>query len=427
MAYMAAGAEARARLPRTRTGLADCRCIRVYERVRAYIYTFLVASPLHRIGLLAGIYLPSSGMAFNAEKSGFAPEMNMSTKPMDPFNPGPSQQNIYAPPPSAPPGSYAPPASAPQATYAPSADAPTTYAPPSAPPPTYIKDISMRDTAQYNRDADLLAACKSRGISAYFASQLHRLRDYAAVRLVIDDSGSMKAMMKIRGQARPTTRWMVLQSMVREIFDLLTIARGRQPIDVYFLNRLPNGMKADSIDQLTGFFVQDPAGRTPTLNVMQSIMTHEDLAVEEGVLTLLITDGAPDCGHRAFRDFLLQTQRNYPASYITVGICTDDEPTINEYESSLDNGVPHLDVMSAYEEELREIRQVQGRRFPFTFQDWTVKFLLGSRVTEWDSLDEKKLSKDQLKEIQKFGNSYLGGMGGQQSGGGKEKKDCVIM
>jgi hypothetical protein len=244
---------------------------------------------------------------------------------------------------------------------------------------------------------------------------------------VIDDSGSMKAMMKIRGQAKPTTRWMVMQSMVREIFDLLTIARGRQPIDVYFLNRLPNGMKADSIDQLTGFFVQEPAGRTPTLAVMQSIMTHEHLAVEEGVLTLLITDGAPDCGHRAFRDYLMNVQRNYPASYITVGICTDDEPTIHEYETSLDNGVPHLDVMSAYEEELREIREVQGRRFTFTFQDWTVKFLLGSRVTEWDSLDEKKLSRDQLKEIQKFGNVYLGGMGGQQSGGAKQKKDCVIM
>lgn len=357
-------------------------------------------------------------MATQTEKSGFAPPgVNMSNKPSDPFGAGASSA------PSAP--AYAAPQGPPPTT---------TYAPPAAPPPTYIKDISMRDTAQYNSDADLLAACRARGISPYFATQLHRLREYAAVRLVIDDSGSMKAMMKIRGQMKPTTRWMVLQSMVREIFDLLTIARGRQPIDVYFLNRLPDGMKADSIDQLNGFFVQEPAGRTPTLAVMQSIMTHEHLAVEEGILTLLITDGAPDCGHRAFRDYLTQVQRNYPASYITVGICTDDEPTIHEYESSLDNGVPHLDVMSAYEEELREIRDVQGRRFTFTFQDWTVKFLLGSRVTEWDSLDEKKLSRDQLKEIQKFGNTYLGGMGngsgsggGQQSSSGKQKKDCVIM
>jgi hypothetical protein len=161
--------------------------------------------------------------------------------------------------------SYAPPAG-PAPTTAPPT---TTYAPPSAPPPTYIKDISMRDTTQYNNDADLLAACKSRNISPYFATQLHRLREYAAVRLVIDDSGSMKAMMKIAGQMKPTTRWMVLQSMVREIFDLLTIARGREPIEVYFLNRLPGGMKARSVDDLQGFFVQEPAGRTPTLAVLQ--------------------------------------------------------------------------------------------------------------------------------------------------------------
>jgi hypothetical protein len=94
-------------------------------------------------------------MAFNAEKSGFAPpNPNMSTKPNDPFNPGPSQQTTYAPP------AFAPSASAP----------PTNYAPPAAPPPTYIKDISMRDTAQYNSDADLLAACRARGISPYFAT-----------------------------------------------------------------------------------------------------------------------------------------------------------------------------------------------------------------------------------------------------------------
>jgi hypothetical protein len=107
-----------------------------------------------------------------------------------------------------------------------------------------------------------------------------------------------------------------------------------------------------------------------------------------------------------------------------------DPATIDEYESSLDNGVPHLDVMSAYEDERREIRRIQGRKFGFTYADWTVKFLLGSRVMEWDSLDERKLSKRQLEMIQKFGNSYLGigGPGGGETAPGmKKKKDCVIM
>lgn len=89
--------------------------------------------------------------------------------------------------------------------------------------------------------------------------------------------------------------------------------------------------------------------------------------------------------------------------------------------------------MSAYEDERREIRRIQGRKFGFTYADWTVKFLLGSRITEWDSLDERKLTKRQLEMIEKFGNSYLGiggaGGGGQggQAPGMKKKKDCVIM
>ena len=100
--------------------------------------------------------------------------------------------------------------------------------------------------------------------------------------------------------------------------------------------------------------------------------------------------------------------------------------------------------MSAYEDEAREIRKIQGRKFGFTYADWTVKFLLGSRVTEWDSLDEKRLTKQQLAMIQKFGSSYLGIGGGSNSGsigtgggsvnggagpsrkGGKKDK-CLIM
>lgn len=307
------------------------------------------------------------------------------------------------------------------------------YQPPPGPPPAYIKDVSMADTANYNSDAQLLAACRTKGISPYFATQLMRLREYSSIRLVLDDSGSMKAVMHIAGQ-RPQPRWQLLQSMVKEIFDLMAIARGTDPIDVHFLNMLPNGMKASSIDNLYPYFVQGPNGMTPTLEVLRDITTQEHMYNEEGVLTLLITDGAPNCGHQAFREFLIGVQRRYPASYITVGLCTDDPATTHEYESALDNGVPHLDVMSAYEDERREIKRIQGRNFGFTYADWTVKFLLGSRVTEWDSLDEKKLTREQKAMISNFGQSYLGtggaaggGMGGAGGQSMKKKKDCVIM
>jgi hypothetical protein len=313
-----------------------------------------------------------------------------------------------------------------RASNVPVAGVGNTYQPPPGPPPAYIKDVSMADTANYNNDAQLLAACRAKGISPYFATQLMRLREYSSIRLVLDDSGSMKAMMHIPGQ-RPVSRWLLLQSMVKEIFDLMAIARGTEPIDVHLLNMLPRGMKAASIDNLLPYFQQGPNGMTPTLEVMRDITTQEHMMNEEGVLTLIITDGAPNCGHQAFRDFLLGVQRRYPASYITVGLCTDDPATVEEYESSLDNGVPHLDVMSAYEDERREIRRIQGRSFGFTYADWTVKFLLGSRVTEWDSLDERKLTRQQRDMIQNFGNAYLGTGGGGGGPSQKKKKDCVIM
>lgn len=141
-------------------------------------------------------------------------------------------------------------------------------------PPVYIKDVSMLDTSAYNSDAHLLAACRNKGISPYFATQITRLREYSSIRLVLDDSGSMKAMQQVHGQP-PTTRWNVLQGMVKEIFDLITIARGREPLDVYFLNMLPQGMKADTVDLLRQFFERVPSGTTPTLEVMREIMTPE--------------------------------------------------------------------------------------------------------------------------------------------------------
>lgn len=149
---------------------------------------------------------------------------------------------------------------------------------PPAAPPVYIKDVSMLDTSQYNSDAHLLAACRAKGISPYFATQITRLREYSSVRLVLDDSGSMKAMQQVYGQG-PTIRWKILQEMVKEIFDLMTIARGREPLDVYFLNMLPQGMKADTVEALYPFFQRTPQGTTPTLEVMREIMTPEYMVV----------------------------------------------------------------------------------------------------------------------------------------------------
>jgi hypothetical protein len=208
----------------------------------------------------------------------------------------------------------------------------------------------MADTSSYNTDAALLALCRAKGISPYFATQITRLREYSSIRLVLDDSGSMKSMLNIYGAA-PTTRWQLLQTMVKEIFDLMAIARGgdREPVSVHLLNMLPQGMKCESVGQLQEFFQSGPTGTTPTLEVMRDIMTPEHMVYEEGVLTLLITDGAPNCGHQAFRNFLLDAQRRYPASYITVGLCTDVSCLILlELLSHLEHVSPYFFTSSSF-------------------------------------------------------------------------------
>jgi hypothetical protein len=119
--------------------------------------------------------------------NGAAPLSSMDTKgqpqqqfapPADPFVDNKRQSQQYAAPSQAPP----PPSQA----YA----TPSNAAPP-PPPPAYIKDVSMNDTANYNSDKDLLAACRAKGISPYFATQITRLREYSSIRLVLDDSGSL--------------------------------------------------------------------------------------------------------------------------------------------------------------------------------------------------------------------------------------------
>jgi hypothetical protein len=200
---------------------------------------------------------------------------------------------------------------------------PPTSNPPTGPPaapPVYIKDVSMLDTSQYNSDAHLLAACRAKGISPYFATQITRLREYSSVRLVLDDSGSMKAMQQVYGQG-PTIRWKILQEMVKEIFDLMTIARGREPLDVYFLNMLPQGMKADTVEALYPFFQRTPQGTTPTLEVMREIMTPEYMVVSPRILHPVphslssTTRPDPDHPYLSFICITARRRRPHPAHH----------------------------------------------------------------------------------------------------------------
>lgn len=275
----------------------------------------------------------------------------------------------------------------------------------------------------------------------------HIIQEYVSIRIIIDDSGSMRTT-ETDAFGRPNgNRWDELLKTLRDVFDIVCAAAttgsgggggggtssddpssGAAAIDVYCLNGHPDGRKqflglrsyAELESQLVGLPVR---GRTPTLEVMQDLMHYERMQTigELPVLTLLFTDGQPDSGIPAFAQFLQQIQYQYTNHFITIALCTGDDSVVSMY-NGLDSGIPRVDVMDDYRSERQEVLSVQGRRFPFSKSDYLVKMIMGPRVALWDSLDERKLSKVQRRMFEDYSAATFGTTGKSKSG----KGDCTI-
>lgn len=305
-------------------------------------------------------------------------------------------------------------------------------------PPIY----TGQDASQFNRLPSLLTLCQQQGISPFFASQLHILREYVSIRVVLDDSGSMRTS-EIDDYGRSKrTRWEELLHSVKSVFDIASAAttntaaaKGGEAgqamnsdatsLDVYLLNGHADGRKqflnvgsfAELEAQLAGLPIR---GRTPTLECMQDLMHYERMQSigELPVLTVLFTDGQPDSGIPQFAQFLQQVQHQFSNHFITIALCTGDDSVVSMY-NALDVGIPRVDVMDDYKSEKREILMHQGRKFPFSKSDYLVKMLLGPRVTLWDSLDERRLNKTQRKMFEDYSVASFGASA-------KKDKDCLI-
>lgn len=307
------------------------------------------------------------------------------------------------------------------------------------PPPIY----TGQDATKFNNLPSLLTLCRQQNISPFFGSQLHILQEYTSIRIVIDDSGSMRTS-ETDGFGRAAgTRWDELLVTLRSVFDIACAAAttgstnpndptaagsaGGAAIDVYLLNGHADGRKQflglRSYAELEGNLVGLPVrGRTPTLECLQDLFHYERMQGigELPVLTAIFTDGQPDSGIPAFSQFLQHVQHSFGNSFVTISLCTGDESVVAMY-NSLDVGIPRVDVMDDYKSERSEIVGIQGRRFPFSKSDYLVKMLLGSRVALWDSLDERKLSKQQRKMFEDYSAAAFG-----TSGKNSSKGDCII-
>ncbi|ORY82594.1 hypothetical protein BCR37DRAFT_316228 [Protomyces lactucae-debilis] len=319
------------------------------------------------------------------------------------------------------------------------------YAPPTSAPPVY----TGQDPSRFNKTASLIELCKQQGISPFFASQLHVLQEYSSIRIIIDDSGSMRTSETDHYGRRKGTRWDELMLTLRSVFDIacaaanttapeaatasVDMAAAQGPtslarqygglVDVYLLNGHPDGRKEfvglRSFNELEQQLVGLPIrGRTPTLQVLEYLFHYERMEGELPVLTLLFTDGQPDCGLPVMASYLRDVQTKFTNSFMTISLCTSDDSVVNVY-NQLDASIPRLDVMDDYHSEKMEVYQCQGSRFPFSKGDYLVKTLIGPRVALWDSLDERRLTKDQRRMFEEYATSAFGVSK-------KQKKDCII-
>jgi hypothetical protein len=320
------------------------------------------------------------------------------------------------------------------------------YAPPPGAPPV----LTGQDPSRFNNTPSLIELCKRQGISPFFASQLHILQEYSSIRIIIDDSGSMRTTESDMYGRRKGTRWDELMLTLRSVFDIACAAAlsapaqtGASPavgmaaaqgptslgkqyggaVDVYLLNGHPDGRKEfvglrsyqELEQQLVGLPIR---GKTPTLQVLEYLYNYERMDTELPILTLLFTDGQPDCGIPTMARFLQDMQSRYANSFVTISLCTGDDSVVSVY-NQLDAGIPRLDVMDDYDSERKEVLSCQGRGFPFSKADYLVKTLVGPRVGLWDSLDERRLQKHQRKMFEEYASNAFGAPV-------KQKKDCII-
>lgn len=115
------------------------------------------------------------------------------------------------------------------------------------------------------------------------------------------------------------------------------------------------------------------------------------------MLIIFATDGAPD-DRNSFFKILKDRDGMDPSMCPTVIMaCTDDDSAVG-WLNQLDKGFPFIDVVDDYLSERQEILKMQGEGFPFSKGDYLVKTLIGCIDPLYDTLDEKRLTKEQYLE-----------------------------
>ena len=228
-------------------------------------------------------------------------------------------------------------------------------------------------------------------LNSVVSHHLLELRDYEIV-FVCDDSYSMRN--EVNGTN--TTRWQELCTIVKKLLPI-TMKFDTNGVDIHFLNRrsYPKVKSAAAVDRA---FAKAPSGYTPLVSklteIFQSSMARSDR--EKKLLVFVATDGRPtDIEGKEEVDELerlMKEIRNSNTTYVSFLLCTDERRCV-DYMAKWDQNMVHVDVTDDYKTEREKILQCQqDPNFPFTYDDYIVKALVGSIIPCMDRLNERKVT-----------------------------------
>ncbi len=247
------------------------------------------------------------------------------------------------------------------------------------------------------------------GIDHFYKKLIWKLAE-KQISIILDDSGSMNT----TDIGATMSRWQEAVQSALQTIDIALILD--KEMDVHFLNHnfvydqnlrhqfganyesmidpnFPNMIKirsADDFRRITS--VVGPSGSTPLNSRIRDVMR---LHGNEQTLILIITDGRPDSegyrsGEDTFFDLIKNKQPNYAVSILA---CTNEKEALS-YLDDMDRGIPQVDVVDDYKNELEQIRTIARSKgqnlqdLKYSGGTHTIRALLGTYIPELDYLDE---------------------------------------
>jgi len=232
-------------------------------------------------------------------------------------------------------------------------------------------------------------------ISIATANDLAQLEDFKIL-VIADDSGSMTIsallpQQRVLGQ-RSNSRWEELRETLGIVIDIGSCF-DKDGIDVTFLNREGiTGLKSSKDPRFIETFSRPPNGSTPMVRTLKSLVAkvNNQADKERPILLIILTDGEPDEGPRAFTSELrsLVKKQSTPCTFkVQIMACTGDDDAVG-WLNAVDDEFKEVDVTDDYYSEKHEVLEVTKSRQTFTRGDWCMKAMLGPISQKFDSMDQ---------------------------------------